>query len=128
MAKKELTYFGKTLEQLKSLSLEQFAALVPARARRALLKRGFTAQEKNLLKLVRAGKNNIETHCRNMVIVPEMLGLTFKVHNGNSFVPVTIEPEMLGHLLGEFALTRKPVKHSAPGIGATKSSQALAVK
>jgi len=39
-----------------------------------------------------------------------------------------IEPEMIGHYLGEFAGTRKGVSHSAPGIGATRSSAALSVK
>jgi len=46
----------------------------------------------------------------------------------NSFVPVKVSEEMLGHRLGEFAMTRKSVKHGAAGVGATKSSAALSVK
>ena len=49
-------------------------------------------------------------------------------HNGKEFVPLLISDEMIGHFLGEFALTRKLVSHSAPGIGATRSSASLSVK
>ena len=44
------------------------------------------------------------------------------------FVPVLIKEKMIGHYLGEFAMTRKIVTHSAPGIGATRSSSAVSVK
>ena len=47
---------------------------------------------------------------------------------GKIFEPVSIEIEMLGHYLGEFTITRTKVQHSAPGIGATKSSAAASVK
>ena len=128
MAKKEFTYRGKTLEDLRKMSLSEFMDLLPARQRRSL-KRGFTDQQKILLKRIRAKKGNIKTHCRDMLILPEMVGLTIKVHNGRKeFVIVAITDEMMGHCLGEFALTRKKVEHSAPGIGATKSSAALSVK
>ncbi len=82
------------------------------------------------IKRFREGKRKkpIKTHCRDGVITPEMLNLTIHVHNGKEFVPVLIQHEMLGHVLGEFALSRKKVEHSAPGIGATKSSAAMSVK
>nr|AJS12344.1 30S ribosomal protein S19 [uncultured archaeon] len=127
MAKKEFTYRQKTLEELKKLSLNELMLLLPARQRRSL-KRGFTEQQKILLKHIRAKKENVKTHCRNMIILPEMIGLTIKIYNGRDFVPVIIQDEMIGHYLGEFASTRKKVEHSAPGIGATKSSAALSVK
>ncbi|RLE42895.1 30S ribosomal protein S19 [Candidatus Woesearchaeota archaeon] len=128
MAKKEFTFRGKTLEELKQMTLDQFAELLKARPRRKL-KRGLTEAEKKLLKRIREKPDKkIRTHCRDMVIIPEMVGLTIYVHNGKSFVPVSITPEMLGHRLGEFALTRKPVKHSAPGVGATRSSAAISAK
>ena len=57
-----------------------------------------------------------------------MIGQTIKVHNGKEFMIVSITEEMIGHCLGEFAFTRRRVEHSAPGIGATKSSAALSVK
>ena len=63
-----------------------------------------------------------------MIVLPAMVGSTIKIHRGNSFEAIMIQPEMIGHYFGEFALTRKRVAHSAPGIGATKSSAALSVK
>lgn len=127
MAKKEFTFRGKTTEEMKKLSLNELAQLLTARQRRTLL-RGFTEQQKILLKKLRAGEKNIETHCRDMIILPDMIGSTIKIHQGKAFMPVVIEPDMIGHCLGEFALTRKKVAHSAPGIGATRSSASLSVK
>ena len=127
MAKKEFTYRGKTLEELKNLSLNEVAALMPARQRRTL-KRELTEQQKILLQKIRKNESNIETHCRDMIILPEMVGKTIKVYSGKEFIPVIIMDEMIGHYLGEFVLTRKRVEHSAPGIGATRSSAALSVK
>ena len=75
------------------------------------------------------GKKKIpKTHNREMVIVPKFVGWTIGVHNGKEFVQVRVTEEMLGHRLGEFALTRKGVKHGAAGVGATKGSAALSVK
>lgn len=127
MAKKEFTYKGKTTEELKTLSLNELAQLLTARQRRTI-KRGFTEQQKILLKKLRVNEKNIETQCRDMLVLPEMIGKTIKVYHGKEFVPVTIEPDMIGHYLGEFVLTRKKVTHSAPGIGATRSSASLSVK
>ncbi len=127
MAKKEFTYRGKTLDELKKLSLSEFILLLPSRQRRSL-KRGLTEQQKKLLKQIKENKNDVKTHCRDMIILPEMVGKTIRVHNGKEFIPVVIQNEMIGHYLGEFALTRKKVEHSAPGIGATRSSAALSVK
>ena len=127
MAKKEFTYRGKNLEELKKLSLNELAQLLPAAQRRSL-KRGFTEQQQILLKKIKKNEANIETHCRDMVILPEMVGKIIKIHNGKEFFTVSIMEEMIGHCLGEFALTRNRVEHSAPGIGATRSSAALSVK
>lgn len=127
MAKKEFTLKGKTAEELKKISLNELAQLLTARQRRTI-KRGFTEQQKILLKNLRANVKNIETHCRDMIILPEMVGAIIKVHQGREFVPVMIEPDMIGHYLGEFTFTRKKVAHSAPGIGATRSSASLSVK
>ena len=70
MAKKEFTYRGKTLEEIKQLSLNEFAELTPARQRRSL-KRGISDQQKIVLKKIKAGKTNIKTHCRNIVFIME---------------------------------------------------------
>ncbi len=130
------TFRGYTEEELKNMELNQFAKLVGSRERRKIL-RGFTEAERKLLKdieetktLMEQGKNPkpIRTHCRDMVILPQMLGLTIYVHNGKEFVPVKITLEKLGQRLGEFAISRKRVQHSAPGVGATRSSAFISVK
>lgn len=53
----------------------------------------------------------VKTWARSSVIAPEMVGFTLGIHNGKIHVEVTIKEEMVGHRLGEFALTRKFVKH-----------------
>ena len=127
MAKKEFTYRGKNLEEIKKLSLNEITKLLPATQRRSL-KRGLTEQQQILLKKIRGNETNIETHCRDMVVLPEMVGKIIKIHNGKEFFTVSIMEEMIGHRLGEFSLTRNRVEHSAPGIGATRSSASLSVK
>ncbi|KUO40080.1 MAG: 30S ribosomal protein S19 [Candidatus Hadarchaeum yellowstonense] len=129
---KKFTYRGYTLEELQKLPLDDFAKLLPSRQRRSLL-RGFTPKQKKLIEKIRkarmSGKDApIRTHCRDMVIIPEMVGLKFAVHNGKEFLVVEVKPEMIGHRLGEFALTRKRVIHGTPGIGATRSSMYVPLK
>jgi len=123
---KEFRYRGYSIEELKQMSLEQIAELLPARERRKI-KRGFTEQEEKLLRKLRK-KDGVRTHCRDMVVLPEMVGKTIFVHNGKDFIRVEIKPEMIGHRLGEFALTRKFEKHSGPGVGATRSSKFVPLK
>ncbi len=127
MAKKELRWRGKNLEEMKKMDLKDFILLLPARQRRTL-KRGFTDAQKRLLKRIEKGDKNIKTHCRNMIIIPNMLDQTLLVYSGKEFKAVRVELEMLGRYLGEFVLTRSSVSHSAPGIGATRSSAAISVK
>lgn len=127
MAKKVFTYRGKTLEELKNMSIKELAELLPARCKRNI-KRGFSVEKHKLLKEIEADKKNIKTHLRDMIILPLMVGKTIKIHNGKSFVPILIQAEMIGHYLGEFAITRQGVRHNAPGIGATRSSASLSVK
>ncbi len=123
---KEFLYRGKNITEIKKMSLDDFAKLIPSRERRKL-KRGFREAEKKFLEDLKES-SNVKTHCRDMVIIPEMVGKAVKVYNGKDWVMLQIEPEMLAHRLGEFALTRKVVRHSAPGIGATKSSASLSVR
>ena len=128
MAVKQFTWQGKTEDEIKQLDLESFIKLVPSRQRRSL-KRGFTDQQKRLVKRLEvSGSNNIKTHCRNMIIIPLMLGKLLRIHNGKEFIPVTITSEMLGLYLGEFAHTRKSVTHSSAGVGATRSSKAISAR
>lgn len=123
---KKITYHGRTLEELNKMDTKEFIELLPARQRRSI-KRGLTELKKKLLKNISENKD-VETHCRDVIILPEMVGKTVKVYRGNRFEPVYIQEEMVGHYLGEFVLTRKIVKHSAPGIGATRSSASISVK
>lgn len=124
----KIEWRGKSIEELKAMSLNEFAALVTSRERRAL-KRGWTESQQKLLEKIRKNPNKFHrTKCRDMVIVPEMLGIKIGVHNGKEYKTLEIKPYMLGHRLGEFALTRKEVKHSAPGFGATKSSKYIPLK
>ncbi len=127
MAKKEFTYRGKKLEDLKGLSIQEFAELVPARQRRSL-KNGLSEQNKILLNKIKKGEKNLKTHRRDFVILPEMVGMMIRVYNGKEFTPVTIQEEMVGHFLGEMVYNRKKTQHSAPGVGATRSSAALSVR
>lgn len=127
MVQKEFKFRGKSLQELKAMSIQEFILLIPAKERRHV-KRGFTHTEKKLLEKIREGKPNVETHCRDMIILPEMVGKTVKVHSGKEFSPVFITEDMLGHRLGEFAMTRGTVKHGAAGIGATRSSAHQSVK
>lgn len=124
---KELTWMGRTENEVKQMDIKEFMELVPARIRRSL-KRGFTDAQKSLLKGVEIDDKNINTHCRDMVILPVMLGKTIRIYNGKDYLPLIITIEMLGHYLGEFSLTRKMVAHSSAGIGATRSSKAASAR
>jgi len=127
--KKEFTFRGKTLEELKSLEVREFAKYLKSRQRRATL-RQFNEIEKFI---TRANKKisrdkQIKTHSRDLVIVPQMVGMKIYIHSGKSFEPVEISGNMLGHRFGEFALTRQRIKHGSAGIGATKGSKFKAKK
>ena len=126
MVKKDFSFKGKTLQELKEMSIEQFAKLCNSRAKRSL-QRGF---DKHMLKKISKAKSEkpIKTHKRDIVVIPLMVGLMFAVHKGNSFETIEIKPQMLGHYLGEFALTRKRLIHGKAGIGATRSSTAISAR
>lgn len=132
---KEFAYRGYTLDQLQGLSMDEFIGLLPSRQRRSL-HRGFSPEHRILLEKIRKAKEalrqggsvGVKTHLRDMIILPEMVGMTIAVHNGKEFVKVEIKPEMIGHYLGEFAITNKPVRHGTPGIGASRSSMYVPLK
>lgn len=77
---------------------------------------------------VREKPATVKTHLRNMIILPQMVGGVIGVYNGKDFVTVEIKPPMIGHYLGEFSITYKPVRHGRPGIGATNSSRFIPLK
>ena len=135
MARKIFKFRGYTLEELQAMSLEEVIELLPSRQRRSL-KRGFLPrQEKVLAKMEKVDIENnngrpevIKTHCRDMIVLPNMVGYTFGIYNGREFVEVTIKPEMIGCYFGEFAQTRSRVRHGDPGMGATRSSMFVPLK
>ncbi len=132
---KEFTYRGYSIQQLKEMSMDEFIQLLPSRQRRSLL-RGLTLPQRTFLEQVKklkqssetASKKAIKAHCRDMIILPEMVGLTILMHNGKEFVPIEVKPEMISHYLGEFAITNKRVTHGTPGIGASRSSMYVPLK
>lgn len=126
LIKKDVLYRGKTFEFLKTLDVRESAKFLPSRSRRSVLK-NFDVVEKFIKMCDKklALNKRIKTHKRNMVIVPRFVGLTIGIHNGKTFQDVVILPEMIGHRLGEFSLTRSKVSHGAAGIGSTKSSRTL---
>jgi len=116
------------------MSMDEFIRILPSRQRRSLT-RGLTSDQRTLMELIRASRRAkakevkpIKTHCRDMVILPEMVGLTLLVHSGKEFAPVEVKPEMIGHYLGEFIITNKKVIHGTPGIGASRSSMYVPLK
>nr|AAX48891.1 S15 [Suberites domuncula] len=133
---RKFTFRGVDLDQLLDMSYEQLMTLVHARARRRF-SRGLKRKPLALIKRLRKAKKEappmekpavVKTHLRNMIVVPEMIGSVVGVHNGKTFNQVEIKPEMVGHYLGEFAISYKPVKHGRPGIGATHSSRFIPLK
>jgi small subunit ribosomal protein S19 len=132
---KEFSYRGHSLESLAAMSMDEFINLLPSRQRRSL-QRGLTPEQRILLEKLRAAKEeqkkgketNLKTHVRDLIILPEMVGAKIQVHNGKEFVAMEIRPEMIGHYLGEFAITNKPVRHGTPGIGASRSSMYVPLK
>ncbi|NYZ74788.1 30S ribosomal protein S19 [Candidatus Micrarchaeota archaeon] len=125
---KKFGYRGKSIEDLKKMTFEEFIALVPAHQRRTM-KRMSTNIKKFVerIRKAKAGKP-VKTHVRNMVVLPEMVGMQFQVYNGKEWVMFTAAPEMLGHRLGEYSIPIKMVKHHGPGIGATRGSKAVELK
>jgi small subunit ribosomal protein S19 len=129
----EFTYRGHTLEELQELELDEVAELLPARQRRSI-RRGLSEQKEQLIETARdrdeegTANDPIRTHLRDMPVLPTFVGLTFAVYDGHEFERVRVEPEMLGHYLGEFVLTRTSVEHGQAGIGATRSSKFVPLK
>ena len=129
----EFTYRGHTLDELQEMDVEEVAELLPARQRRSI-RRGLSPEHQKLKEKAEArdadatADNPIRTHLRDMPILPSFVGKTFALHTGNSFERVEVKPEMIGHYLGEFQLTRSSVEHGQAGIGATRSSKFVPLK
>mmetsp|Transcript_3132 Transcript_3132/g.5011 ORF Transcript_3132/g.5011 Transcript_3132/m.5011 type:complete len:157 (+) Transcript_3132:60-530(+) len=123
---KKFSWRGVDLANLFDLTNEQLMKLLHARARRRFTHRGLSRKPMALMKKLRKAKKAaavdgskpevVKTHLRNTIIVPEMIGSVVGVYNGKSFTAVEVKPEMLGHYIGEFSITYKPVAHGRPGM------------
>ena len=124
--KEEFTYRGLKAEELKKLNMDELMELLPSRQRRRL-KRGLTKDHRRLLSKVK-DRDVVRTHLRDIIVLPEMVGKTIEIYNGKTFNRVEIIPEMVGHYLGEYSLTRGRVSHGSAGVGATRSSKFVPLK
>lgn len=126
--KREFSYRGYTLEELQAMTLNELLPLLPARARRSYT-RGLNKEQQSFIDRLRSEKKEIlKTHRREIVVLPDFVGKKIAVYNGKEYKVIEIIPEMIGHYLGEFALTRTFQKHSGPGVGATRSSKYMPLK
>jgi len=132
---REFVYRGYNLKELQQMSMDDFICLLPSRQRRSL-KRGLSQDQRKLLEKIRQAKRDsdnsrmmtVKTHSRDMVILPEMIGVTIQIYNGKEFEQVEIEEPMMGHYIGEYAITNEKVIHGTPGIGASRSSMYVPLK
>ena len=129
---KAFTYRGLSQKELEELPLDKMLKLFPSRTRRSLT-RGINDGKRKLIEEMKAAKagtlkNPINTHLRDVLILPAMVGVTLNVFSGKEFKPVTITTEMIGHYLGEYVITNKRVSHGAPGVGASRSSLYVPLK
>ncbi|CAJ0572408.1 unnamed protein product, partial [Mesorhabditis spiculigera] len=133
---RKFSYRGVDLDQLLDMNRDQLSKLLPCRQRRRLA-RGLKRKHLALLARLQKSKKaatvlekpaTVKTHLRDMIILPEMVGSVVGIYNGKVYNQTEIKPEMIGHYLGEFAITYKPVKHGRPGIGATHSSRFIPLK
>ncbi|MGC8663302.1 MAG: 30S ribosomal protein S19 [Thermoplasmata archaeon] len=125
---KEFTYRGYSLDDLVNMKLDELIPIMPSRARRSLQREWNSEQMKAFEELSDPDLEVVKTHVRDMVILPQFVGKRVQLHNGKEFQEFEIKPEMIGHFLGEFVLTRKEVRHSSPGVGATRSSKYVPLK
>ena len=93
MAKKTFTYRGKTLEELKKLSIKEISEILPSRQRRKI-KRGFSDNERKLVEDLKK-KDNLKTHLRDMIVLPSMIGKTLRIHVGGSYMQIMLQEEMI---------------------------------
>lgn len=136
-AQKNYQFRGKTLDDLRNMELEQFVELLNTKRRR-YVKREFGIKHIRLIHKLKAAREAVKgpgerpavvkTHIRSMIILPEFVDNVIGIYNGKEFIEVQIKPEMIGHVLADFANAKKIVKHSKAGVGATRSSSATSLK
>lgn len=129
LRKKEFKFKGKTLEELKNLDVREFGKLLNSRQKRTVL-RNFQEIENFVKRAMRKDEKGkkIRTHHRDLVIVPQLVGMQLQIYNGKEFVSFNVTEEMLGHKFGEFSPTRVKAKHTKAGVGATKGTKSKSKK
>ena len=134
---REFTYRGLSQKELEELPLDKLLKLFPARIRRSLTRantgKSVFENKRKLIGEIKAAKEGklktpINTHLRDLIILPSMIGTTVNVFSGKEFVPITITTEMVGHYAGEYVITNKRVSHGAPGVGSSRSSLYVPLK
>lgn len=130
------TYKGLSVEEIMKLDIKSVGKYTCSRVARKI-RRGLPDKQLHLLEKVRkvrdfnktaAKPKIIKTHLRDMVVMPEMVGMTISCYNGKQFIPIECKHNMLGMYLGEFAQTYKMVKHGKAGVGATRGSSSVSLK
>ena len=118
--KKEFTYRGFTMEQLLEMPFDEVLDLMPSRARRSFV-RGLNEEQKTAFEKIKSGEGR---SCgRTAGTYPSSRSSSarrWQSTTGRNSRKIEIKPEMIGHFLGEFAMTGRTVKHSGPGVGATR--------
>jgi small subunit ribosomal protein S19 len=127
--KKAFAYRGKSIEELQALSFDELLPLLPSKVRRSY-SRGVTHGEKKFLNKVEAADEGagVRTHYRHIAVLPRFVGKTVDVYDGKEFISVVVQPEMIGHRLGEFAPSTTYCAHSGVGVGATRGSKHVPLK
>jgi len=137
-AKRNYTFRGKTLDELKGLPLQDFVKLLSSQRQR-FFKRSFCVKHIKLIGKLKKARETIRdqkgirpttvrTHLRGMVILPEFVDNVIGIYNGKEFLEVQIRPEMIGHVFADFSVPKKDVRHSKAGVGATRGSSATSLK
>ncbi|OHT12275.1 40S ribosomal protein S15 [Tritrichomonas foetus] len=119
------------------MEIPEFVKLLSTQRRR-FIAREFGVKHVHLIKKLKAARDAVKgpgerpavvkTHLRSMVVLPEFVDNVIGIYNGKEFVEVQIKPEMIGHVLADFSMAKKIVKHSKAGVGATRSSSATSLK
>jgi len=130
-------YRGYEVHKLLDLTHAELMKLLHARARRHFARGSTSKACAKLMKRLRAAKKDapenekpdtIKTHLRNTIILPEMVASVVGVYNGLNFTQVEVKPDMVGHYLGEFAITYKPCKHGRAGLGGAAAARFVPLK
>src|SRR2546428_11279673 len=102
---RQFTYRGHSVDELKQMSMDEFIKLLPSRQRRSLLK-GLTNEQRILMEHVRQTRKEnggkpapVKSHVRDMIVIPEMLGLNLQLHSGKEKGPIEINPEIIWHFV-----------------------------